>query len=571
MKRNKIILKCILLTFSLYLFSFPVNAEELTEPVIPTEQTEENINSYNQQVDEYNKEIDNIYNQELEEYNANLEYNKQEEDRVNQLNTQKEEEVTQHNEEEDLKVEENQKQLEEQEKLEQQIQAFEEKGITDNRVTNIEDVPTTYDTTTDNPITIQIQEAEEKAGEKYNVINLHLYFDGEQNEYIGTDIKDANPDTGAKESFHINEDMLKDLVLLEYESVEVDKNDIITVISESEAMGYRSAAFYRKMEGYTNGYWMPSSHEFASTAVYSYPSWYKGSAQEFSYIDGTTDNKSIKNVFSLFTYVFRRTGQEPEKVEQYNPDYWEVEYETPNFREVKEPVKGKYLEKLIYVKQEEEEKKEEEVIPEEVEEPREPVQDPQEVIPAIEIAEEEVEEVPEPITPPTAPPHSYTSIPNSQSTFTPVSTSTSTEPEITVQPAIHVTPSTIEPVEVSTITDPIVPLDNPEAPTSYWALLNLILTILVVLETLLLFILYFIKNKKEKETEENTTTIKQKSFFKRIISLIISIITIIIFILTEDMTLPMHFIDQYTLLMVIIALIQTILSIIWIRKKNEEE
>ena len=39
------------------------------------------------------------------------------------------------------------------------------------------------------------------------------------------------------------------LALAEWETAEVDLNDTVTLISESESMGYKSAAFYKWFEG----------------------------------------------------------------------------------------------------------------------------------------------------------------------------------------------------------------------------------------------------------------------------------------------------------------------------------
>lgn len=347
---------CILLTgTSIWGMDVPI------PPIEPTELTEETVNEYNQEVDEYNQEVDEYnqaqqeqYEQDLTEYNDSLIHNQEEDEkvkeveeanlaeteRVNEINQQREaealakqEEAIQHNEEEDQKVAENQQALEQQEKTEQYIEMFKERGI-DNATAESEDLPTDWtDTTTPEELkTIKIEQAEEPSDEEYKVMNIHFYLNENAGDVINDDVNFDENDNPV-----FSEDLQNSFTLAEWETVTVNKNDIVTVISEAEAMGYRSASFYRYMEGYTNGYWTPNYNIFMSTAVYSDSIWYKGAAQEFSYIDGTTDRQPIKNVMSLYAYSFVRTGDEPTKVEEYTPDYWDtefpVEYEEPNYQE----------------------------------------------------------------------------------------------------------------------------------------------------------------------------------------------------------------------------------------------
>lgn len=382
MKKRILTFITTLTIFILTFFTVCGAVEPPVMPTQPTELTEESVAEYNAAVDtynlaveQYNLDIDTQYKNELNEQNKNIihnenedakvqeviEYNQAEDERVAQINTEREEAaaaeiaaINEHNASEDEKVAENQAALDQQAQIEAQIAAFEEKGIPETRITNAEDLPTNWsENTTSDPVTIKVEEAEKKANESYNVLNLHVYLNESDEEMVGCDITD--------ESFDVPENIKDNMAMAEWENITVDKNDIVTVISEAEAMGYRSAAFYRKMPGFTNGYWMPDYNEFISTAEYSYSTWYKGAAQEFSYIDGTTDNQDIKNVLSLYTYSFVRTGAEPEHVDKYIPDYWEnnvtVEYEQPiyketyipNYKEIITPIKGAYLNTLTYL------------------------------------------------------------------------------------------------------------------------------------------------------------------------------------------------------------------------------
>lgn len=150
---------------------------------------------------------------------------------------------------------------------------------------------------------------------------------------------------------------------------------------------------------------------------------------------------------------------------------------------------------------------------------------------------------------------------------------------------------------------PTVQLGDEEIPlyapfgTSAWALVNLILTVLTFLGSLALAITYFIKKKdpEEEEDEEeiqeeqdvakastNTDTLdedeeeeegrKLKKHGKtRICSGLWAILTIIAFILTEDTSLPMVFIDAWTILMLVLAIVQLILMLHARKRFKDEE
>ena len=85
-----------------------------------------------------------------------------------------------------------------------------------------------------------------------------------------------------------------------------------------------------------------------------------------------------------------------------------------------------------------------------------------------------------------------------------------------------------------------------------------------------MLIRYFGKRREEDEETGEETEIKRKGLI-RLLSLIPAIAAIIIFILTEDMTLPMQLVDKWTLLMVVILIIQIIVAIFAKKKKDEEE
>ena len=98
-----------------------------------------------------------------------------------------------------------------------------------------------------------------------------------------------------------------------------------------------------------------------------------------------------------------------------------------------------------------------------------------------------------------------------------------------------------------------------------WALINLIATILTIILSLILLIMYFINKRKE----DDEMQIKNKPI-KRMISVVVAILAAIIFLITEDISLPMVLIDQWTLLMIILLIIQIIITIFCKHKKIEK-
>ncbi len=116
-----------------------------------------------------------------------------------------------------------------------------------------------------------------------------------------------------------------------------------------------------------------------------------------------------------------------------------------------------------------------------------------------------------------------------------------------------------------------------------WSLVDLLLTVVTSLMSISLLITYFV-NKKAKEEDENeteyakanseeeedNTRLKRKGGF-RVFSIIPMLGAIILFILTQDLTLPMTLVDTWTIFFAVIALIQTLTMILSRKKRVEDE
>ena len=138
-----------------------------------------------------------------------------------------------------------------------------------------------------------------------------------------------------------------------------------------------------------------------------------------------------------------------------------------------------------------------------------------------------------------------------------------------------------QPEPEGTVVEEIVDEATPLAMGGAWALVNLILTILTVLGSILLLIGYIGKKQKEREDENGnvilnaegeaeTDDIKKKGGW-RLASIIPAVAAVIAFILTENMRLPMVLVDKWTLLMVIIALVQLLVAYFSKKKTQEPE
>lgn len=116
-----------------------------------------------------------------------------------------------------------------------------------------------------------------------------------------------------------------------------------------------------------------------------------------------------------------------------------------------------------------------------------------------------------------------------------------------------------------------VPLAGEERSGS-WALLNFALMNLAIFESVMLLIGYFVDTKKEEEEEDEENEEKRKLNKKllfRIISLPIAAVSLIVFLLTEDISLPTAMVDKYTLVMLLIAVVQTVM-VAFSKKKYED-
>ena len=73
-----------------------------------------------------------------------------------------------------------------------------------------------------------------------------------------------------------------------------------------------------------------------------------------------------------------------------------------------------------------------------------------------------------------------------------------------------------------------------------------------------------------KEREDEETKIHNRGFI-RLISVVVAVISAIVFILTEDMSLPIKLVDKWTLIMIFILIIQIVVAFLCKHRKEKEE
>lgn len=139
------------------------------------------------------------------------------------------------------------------------------------------------------------------------------------------------------------------------------------------------------------------------------------------------------------------------------------------------------------------------------------------------------------------------------------------------QPQTQPAPQT-EDIIIATTNPPtttINPAPTPKAePEGSWALINLIAIILACICAL---VLLFVR----KDTENDEPTDEEKKDMRKILatkiaSILVGIISVIAFILTEDMSLPMVLTDKWTFLMILLLIIE-IVNIFIIRRQSKGE
>ena len=116
-------------------------------------------------------------------------------------------------------------------------------------------------------------------------------------------------------------------------------------------------------------------------------------------------------------------------------------------------------------------------------------------------------------------------------------------------------------------------------PEKFWALINLICAIVTALFGLLLLISKRHKSEDEDEDDEEDETMddeekeqeKKRGLFTRVLAVLIAILSVVFFLVTEDMSLRWTWTDQWTIWMVVIGLVQIVVFFVGRKWKNVDD
>ena len=182
---------------------------------------------------------------------------------------------------------------------------------------------------------------------------------------------------------------------------------------------------------------------------------------------------------------------------------------------------------------------------------------------------------PAPVTPATP------STPSSTTSTTP---RTPSAPQVTtpVETVEKETTPKAEPKKEEKVEEEYTPKASPQY---YWALINLICAILTVLFGLLLLISKRHKDEDDDEDDDETKQQtnnddeekeqeKKRGLFTRVLAVLIAIVSVVFFLVTEDLSLPWTWTDQWTIWMVVIGLVQIVVFFVgrkWKKVDDDED
>ena len=186
-----------------------------------------------------------------------------------------------------------------------------------------------------------------------------------------------------------------------------------------------------------------------------------------------------------------------------------------------------------------------------------------------------ITEAPAPVTPATP------STPSSTTSTTSTTPRTLSAPQVTT-PAETVEKETTpkaEPKKEEKVEEEYTPKASPQY---YWALINLICAILTVLFGLLLLISKRHKDEDDDEDDDETKQQtnnddeeneqeKKRGLFTRVLAVLIAIVSVVFFLVTEDLSLPWTWTDQWTIWMVVIGFVQIVVFFVGRKWKNVDD
>ena len=170
-----------------------------------------------------------------------------------------------------------------------------------------------------------------------------------------------------------------------------------------------------------------------------------------------------------------------------------------------------------------------------------------------------------------------------------VGTLTITAAPAPVTPPTPVSPPPVTPRYIQQVVPALTPQEEvkkektPKArPEKFWALINLICAIVTVLFGLLLLISKRHKSEDDEEDDDETKQQtnnddesneqeKKRGAFTRVLAVLIAILSVVFFLVTEDLSLRWTWTDQWTIWMVVIGFVQIVVFFVGRKWKNVDD
>ena len=573
--------------------AFAATTDEVPEapeaPIAESYEDNDKIADYNRKVDEYNAAAEN-YNKAVDE----------EHDRAVEETNRKNEEIAAYNEAEEKRVSEakarNEQAAKDAEERNRQIDeenAAGRKAAEEARDAKYESDLAKYNEDveqykakaaqyeSDLKMEQRIKNAGYQSVEQYNnMINTHY------NEPADKSVeKNANAQKlGAADTYSIQEAEVKsgrkikvtvrhnfyDTDISYTEEFEIDANDIITfkplcAMAENTNPGY-AAFYYNTDENHSMGYWMESDSYVGTNAKYHDSGWECGDTHVISFRDGTVRRNDIEDIEVEYNYAWMALR----KYATYNvptapdtpeaPVKGEIDFEDAPYVDavlediidadildfLESPEKKAYLDFLTHMDL--------------FDIPPMPEADPADVDTPETPAAPEAPEAPE--TSNTTDSTAATSV-NAKAAAPAaapaIMTGTNTQ---TVNAAAAINNGEA-PLAANEGTADTAVIDDGQAPrtnsVSAWALINLIAAIITVVISAVT-VIFGLRKKEDDEDEEKEEDRTNRKIFVRGLGVAAAVISVIVFILTEDMSLPMQMTDDWTLLMIVILAVEAVIA-----------
>ena len=172
-------------------------------------------------------------------------------------------------------------------------------------------------------------------------------------------------------------------------------------------------------------------------------------------------------------------------------------------------------------------------------------------------------------TTPTTPPTTPTTPPTTPGTpgTTTDDGATTDEPEVEEVEEVEDEETPLSDGDVEDVEDNATPKGN----NGIWALINLIAAIETVILGLILLLSKRHRNDEEEDEEERQARIERgeekeqeqkRGWICKVLGVIVAIASVVFFILTEDMSLPMALTDKWTIWMIVIAIVELVLVLV---------